>query len=1045
MTHRWLLHTGWLLGCLLLAGPTVAQQAIVSDGLGTTINQVGNTVEITGGTEIGGRNLFHSFSRFDVPLNGIADFRNDATISNIFARITGGIPSDIQGALRSQGTANLFLINPAGIVFGPNASLNLGGSFVATTATAIQFGDRDVFSTSPATSPSPLLTINPSALVFNQLNPGPILMRSQAPAGLNPYGNPATGLRVPDGQSLLLVGGNITLDGGRLRAYGGRVELAGISAPGRINLFSGSPSVNGSPPQLQMPSDAIRADVSLIDAVISSFNSTGGDMSLYGRTLTLMGSNLFGGLSPSNGAVGAQAGDITLDATNTILWGPGSIIDANVDAGAVGNGGQIILRAGSRVVLDGLPNANGDGGVMTAQLNPGGIGRAGTIQMTTGSLELLNGVLVSTSSLGQGAPGTIEINARDRVVLAGQDRTGFSSTVRSNLNGGVSRDTPGRIQITTGTLRLTDGAQISAGNIGGQGQSGTIQIQAQGAVELTQRSLISSQVQAGGAGDGGAIVIQAGALSLLSGGQITTGIRGQELSEQPNQGNGGAITLNIRGAVVLDSSADRRSQIGSSIGLAARGNAGPITINAESLFLNRAAISSTAFGLGNGGNITIQVADAIQLSNGSLLATGLATPDNLPTALGDGGELRIQARTLALTDSSGITSQNSGEGNAGNQWITVDTLRLNNSSIISSSTQSGQAGTIQIEARDAVILEGRQANIQAILSGRGRGGQILINTSDLALINALGISAVTDGNGAAGDITLNVRDRLLVDNSLIFSSVGINGQGQGGNIAIQTGSLLLRNDGIINAATYGQGDAGDITITSRNGITLVGSRPSTITVESRSTGATGDIVITSPRLIIADKSSINANSDTGNGGNIILSLGKFLQLRSGSNISTSAGTAQAGGDGGNITIVAPQGFIIGVKNENSDISANAFTGSGGRVNITAQGIYGLQFRPQLTPFSDATASSTFGLSGTVTVDTPNIDPSRGLTELPDNLIETNRILASSCLARRPDGRGTFYITGNGGLPQRPGDPPTPWFSTGEVQSIPETTAGAGGG
>jgi large exoprotein involved in heme utilization and adhesion len=177
------------------------------------------------------------------------------------------------------------------------------------------------------------------------------------------------------------------------------------------------------------------------------------------------------------------------------------------------------------------------------------------------------------------------------------------------------------------------------------------------------------------------------------------------------------------------------------------------------------------------------------------------------------------------------------------------------------------------------------------------------------------------------------------------------------------------------------------------------------------------------RLELRDRGSITAETGSTQGGNITLEVSDLLLLRRNSTISATAGTAQAGGDGGNITINLPNGFIVGVKGENSDITANAFTGSGGRVNITAQGIYGLEFRPSLTPFSDITASSTFGVSGVVTLNTPNVDPNRGLVPLPVDLTDVSRLLVQNCptgdaLAKPPN---EFIITGRGGLPPTPSE------------------------
>ena len=115
-----------------------------------------------------------------------------------------------------NGGANLFFINPNGILFGNNARLDVAGSFVASTANSFVFGDRLEFSATNPQSPSALLTVNPSALFFNQLPARRIENRSIAPAGDNIFG-----LRVPDGRSLLLAGGDIAINEGKLNAPGG--------------------------------------------------------------------------------------------------------------------------------------------------------------------------------------------------------------------------------------------------------------------------------------------------------------------------------------------------------------------------------------------------------------------------------------------------------------------------------------------------------------------------------------------------------------------------------------------------------------------------------------------------------------------------------------------------------------------------------------------------------------------------------------------------------------------------------------------------------
>ena len=258
---------------------TLPNNSIVTPG--------GNTLNITGGTQAGG-NLFHSFREFSVTTGGAASFNNAVDIQNIISRVTGGSVSNIDGLIRANGTANLFLINPNGIIFGQDASLNIGGSFVATTANALQFGNRGLFSATEKNIPSPLLTIDPSALLFNQINQNAAIQNnSVAPAGKDPAGLNAFGVRVPDGKSLLLVGGNVSMDGGELNAFGGRVELGGLTQAGSVAL-----GVDGDNLSLIFPENVTRSEVSLTKAAIYVEGTGGGDIAVNARNLEILGESV---------------------------------------------------------------------------------------------------------------------------------------------------------------------------------------------------------------------------------------------------------------------------------------------------------------------------------------------------------------------------------------------------------------------------------------------------------------------------------------------------------------------------------------------------------------------------------------------------------------------------------------------------------------------------------------------------------------------------------------------------------------------------------
>ncbi|MGA7935811.1 MAG: filamentous hemagglutinin N-terminal domain-containing protein, partial [Kovacikia sp.] len=180
--ERFRLIAGLAIGGAIAMFPTSVWAQVVEDpSLGTTVIPLGANYAIINGTTVGGRNLFHSFARFDLPNGTIAAFFNNPAIANIFARVTGGSRSTIDGPILTQGTANLFLLNPNGILFGPGAQLNVGGSFVATTANAIQFPGGAAFSPTSTVDPAnPLLVVNPAAFLFSQTRAPSIINRSTA-------------------------------------------------------------------------------------------------------------------------------------------------------------------------------------------------------------------------------------------------------------------------------------------------------------------------------------------------------------------------------------------------------------------------------------------------------------------------------------------------------------------------------------------------------------------------------------------------------------------------------------------------------------------------------------------------------------------------------------------------------------------------------------------------------------------------------------------------------------------------------------------------
>ncbi len=246
--------------CLLASMPAFAQEVpITADG--TTDTNIttpdGSNFDIDGGDRAGG-NLFHSFGNFSVPNGGSANFLNPTDIENIISRVTGGKISTIEGLIRANGSANLFLINPAGIVFGSGARLDIGGSFLGSTADSLVFPEGE-FSAVNAQG-KPLLKINAPIGLNLRDNPAPITLKDST-------------AQILVGKNLSLVGGNISLDNSALFLSGGRIELGGLSAAGTITFNQDA--------SLKFADNVAKSDISLINNSILGLDSVGGGDNSY--------------------------------------------------------------------------------------------------------------------------------------------------------------------------------------------------------------------------------------------------------------------------------------------------------------------------------------------------------------------------------------------------------------------------------------------------------------------------------------------------------------------------------------------------------------------------------------------------------------------------------------------------------------------------------------------------------------------------------------------------------------------------------------------
>jgi filamentous hemagglutinin family protein len=993
---------------LALAGTTgflcpPASAQIVPDAtlpVNSAVTPSGETLEITAGTRAGG-NLFHSFKEFSVPTGTRAFFNNSPDIQNIITRVTGGSISNIDGSIRTNGTANLFLLNPSGIIFGPNAKLDIGGSFLGSSASAIKFADGSTYSATPSQT-APLLTVS-------------------VPAGLqwgtaaNPIRVQGYNLAVPPAQTLALAGGDIAIEGGTLTAPAGRIELASV-ANGSLLMTVGSGQIALSNQDLATEFGDIQLSG---QASVDASGERGGDIQVLGRRVTVAGGSRIASFT-----LGSQpGGNVSVSASESVeVIGTGEDFSLAV----------LLLKFAIRPLQPSdFPN-----GLLTGTF---GTGAAGDVTIKTGSLSVRNGTLVTSLTAGSGAGGNLAVDAAGAVEILG---TGTSSgrfdpanevsiALPEVLNGLGSltfgSGDGGSVTVNAGRLTVRDKAAVVAGTLGAGG-GGNLTVNARDLVETYNGIIATGALNTGASGD---LKIVTGELRLIRRGGILSGTIAQGnagnlsidaarvfmegatiAASTTSSGQGGNITLNASESVEVT---DRASVVSQTSGA---GSAGNLTVTTPRLLVRgiRAGMSTATVGPGKGGDLTVNASQSVELT-GISAEPFTVTEETIRAILASGTEF---TKFSGLAAASSINS-----GDAGN--LTINTPRLiiqNGAGATTATLGAGLGGKLTVNASEFVEIAGRGGLATATL-GSKNAGDLIINTPRLTLRDGAAISADTFGAGNAGSLTINTRQMTVLSGSRTGVGTGNYSAGKGGNLTVRASeSVELEGtsaDGQVKSGlfgnTLGAGAAGDVRI--ETGLLTVG-KGAEITVSGTNRGDAGNLEMRAD-FIRLDGGTVAATAAAGNRGNISLQTGAF-QLRHNSSLTTNAtGTAT----GGNITINTDTLAAL----ENSDITANSVASAGGQVNIATQGIFlqgilGKEVRRDASPLaSDITATSQLGpqFDGTVDIKTPEVDPTKGILSLPDNFVDVAGLIDRRCLTGTRES-GNFIITGRGGKPPSPSEP-----------------------
>ena len=994
LTLLFLSRIGVLAFSYLFTIITFVQAQVTPDNtVGTTVEQSGNVSEINNGTVEGG-NLFHSFQDFSVPTGNEAHFNNADSVDKIFSRVTGGNISDLDGVIRANGGADLYLINPAGIIFGENARLDVGGSFLGSTADSLLFPDDVAFSASD-TQAQPVLTINaPIGLGFRD-NPGDITVRAGDSSNILEVDN-FRGLTVPRGNDITLFGGDINFDGSNILTIDGSVRLGSLNTAATVSLDE-----NSSP---TFPQDAARGNIVFDNSskVVTLVDTESAGIDVTTKNLNVFSGSTLGVVTnpESNRENNTLTANISIDAAKTIdidsntnsnndseifLISPDSKsanlgeININTTDLFLSNGGSINTENGADIIVNAansikIQNVNLASNSFSRISNIADTNDSGNTNINTSELLLNNGGQINTSTISQGNAGKLTIDANESVTITGLSETEnkIRSGIDSRIGNGATGDTEG-VTVNTTNLSLTNGGIIST-TVLGQGNAGKLTINAaesvivDGSAQGNIRSAIDSQVALDATGDTQGIAVNTANLSLTNGGTILNSVLGR--------GNTGKLTINADESVSLDN-----GQILSALENEGEGSVGGIEIVTKNFVSNKSEISTSTLGLGNSSDIDIS-ANSVTIGDNSLIISS----DSNATE-GDAGSIKFQAANTIAIDSSYVVSQ-----------LTPNPNQEQN-------TGQGSAGNIKIQTHDLFLTNG--ANLNTSAAGEGNAGNIKIVATGIASFDGTSDGVPEDfGDTFLGDrlfFTTNISfdDRETSDfpSGVSSQAVEVEGSaitGDAGNIEIVADTFSVSNNAQVSVANSAQGNGGNVSVNADN-----------ITLER------GVIVSSASQTI---ESSTPAETASISGGNISLAVEDNLTL---SNQSIISAQANNNAQGGNINIDA--GVIVAFSDGNNDIVASAVAGQGGNINIDATSVIGIEESPRSSLTNEINASSEVqGLDGNIFINTLNSQPAQRTIELASNIVVPETTSEQVCNANRElAAQNGLTIEGKGGIPAAP--------------------------
>jgi filamentous hemagglutinin family protein len=916
--------------------------------LGTVVDHSGNTWTIDGGT-LAGSNLFHSFSNFDLASGDIArwvhSWGDPAAIDNVISRVTGGDPSHIFGTIDSTGLPNaaFFFINPAGIVFGEGAQINVPAAAHFSTASELRFASGPSFSVATPNG-STFSVAAPQAFGFLGGEGAMLLSGLGEDFAPNHGALSFSGSDIAIEDSAFRVGSiaatavgdqaaSITLSGETTAPLGGSVTLIGA------NIWTEAPNPEaGASGEIRLTGANVSLSASTLSSSTGTFvdpnhGGTGNPDDVHdGGSITLSGQNVLLDQSfvATNTFGPGAGGDIVIGATGSVDI-VSSVIAADTNGDAAAGG---VLVAGDTINVT-------DSSLFSDTFQEGAAGAV----LLLGNDIAIDRAWITSESRGTGASGAVAIQAQNSLSIG---LTTISSNSASETNAGA-------ILLQGRTVAISE-SSIASNNSGG-GNAGAVGISADEDLTIMDTS-VSSTAEAfctGCTGDAGLVSLAAGGNVTLTGANLFTNVS--------DTGTSGGVFVTADGAIDVQDSfmtADRGI-----VGLVAEGalNVAGTTIYADNfgsesseggaILLDGSDVSvaysyitsenyASGEGTGTAGLVTITADNALAITDGTTISVDTHGD-------GDAGSL-VLGGTNILVDASTITSGTTGSGNAGGILINAtESLDLSHGATVRSETSAaGDAGVILIEAGD-MTLDGSRIATSALENSEGDAGTILIKAASLNVLNDSRLVSNTDSTGNAGNIAIEADEVNVTNGSRISSDSNLQcfvqvceaGErlgGDAGSVAIDAKRVsVVGSSGtitFISSDTFGHGAAGNVTIKASESLTVTDG--GFISSDTYAQGDAGEIGIQAGKLVLDRNGAITSSSywgAEGDAGSIGVEADE-VTVTKGAGLSTSA---FGFGDAGDINIEAGSVIVsgesaFGVSYISSD---TADTGEAGDVTITA--------------------------------------------------------------------------------------------------------------